>query len=257
MKKLLLSATALVAFTAAASAADLPSRYAAPAPVAAVPLFTWTGFYAGVNAGYGWGDSDLTVTPDTPGFFSGALDLAGFGRSSNEGSFTAGGQVGYNYQIGAAVIGAEADLNYINLNDHYVATRSVGGVTETLQAGHKVQWFGTMRARLGFTPTERMMVYATGGVAFGSVKSHSSYVLTGVPSDAFVGSNSDTRWGWAIGAGAEYAFTNNLTTKVEYMYVDLDSKHYTARSATSALPSYRVKDETSFQVVRAGLNYKY
>ncbi|SCZ13915.1 outer membrane protein [Microvirga guangxiensis] len=264
MKNLLLSATALVALTAAASAADLPSRYAPAPAVAAVPVFTWTGFYVGANAGYAWGDSEVSLSSADPDFF-GALEVAGFGRSSNEGSFTGGAQVGYNHQIGAAVIGLETDISYLNLNDHYeavVSETALGGAlveTETLRAGHKVQWFGTLRARLGFTPAERLLVYATGGVAYGSVKSHSSYVtdLNGDPLMSFNGSNSDTRWGWTIGGGAEYAFTNNLSLKGEYLYVNLDSKHYAAATPDVPGVTYRVKDETAFHVLRAGLNYKF
>jgi len=262
MKKFLLSATALIALTGAASAADLPSRYA-PAPVvAAAPVFTWTGFYAGVNAGYAWGDSEVSATSADPDFF-GALEVAGFGRSSDEGSFAGGAQIGYNYQIGSAVVGLEADINYLNLNDHYetsVSEAFSGSVfTDTLRAGHKVQWVGTLRARLGFTPAERLMVYATGGLAYGSVKSHTSFT-SDLNSDQFFnfnGSNSDTRWGWTIGAGAEYAFTNNLSLKGEYLYVDLDSKHYAATTPEFPGVTYSVKDETSFHVVRAGLNYRF
>ena len=262
MNRLLLSATALVALTAAASAADLPSRYAPTPAVAAAPVFTWTGFYAGVNAGYVWGDTEVVLSAPSPDFF-GALEVAGFGRNSNEGSFTGGAQIGYNYQIGAAVVGLEADINYLNLNDHYEAieAEAFAGTTfrDTLRAGHKVQWFGTLRARLGFTPAERLLVYATGGLAYGSVKSHTSFAsdIGGTTLVSFNGSNSDTRWGWAIGAGTEYAFTNNLSAKVEYLYVDLDSKHYAATSPEFPGVAYSVKDETKFHVVRAGLNYRF
>ncbi len=253
MKKLLLSATALVALTAVASAADLPSR-SAPVLAAAVPVFTWTGAYVGVNAGYAWGDSEVSLTSSNPDFF-GALDVAGFGRSSHEGSFTGGAQLGYNYQMGSAVIGLETDINYLNLNDHYLV--AVDG--DTLSAGHKVQWFGTLRARLGFTPAERLLVYATGGLAYGSVKTHTSVTadIAGQGLVSVSGSNSDTRWGWAVGAGAEYAFTNNLSLKGEYLYVNLDSKHYGVTAAGFPDVAYRAKDESAFHVLRAGLNYRF
>jgi outer membrane immunogenic protein len=230
--------------------------------VAAVPLFTWSGFYAGVNAGYGFGHNDLSVRSDAPNFFDDALDVAGFGRSKREGSFTGGAQVGYNYQMGSIVVGAETDFNYFNVNDHYVTDVAyVDGdaVTETLTGGHKVQWLGTLRPRLGFTPAERLLVYATGGLAYGSVKTRSSYVVTenGADVGSFAASRSNVRWGWTIGAGAEYAVTNNLSLKAEYLYVDFDSKHLTATDADNPGLSYNVKDETRFQILRAGLNYRF
>src|SRR5690606_37950140 len=131
--------------------------------------------------------------------------------------------------------------------------------TDTLRAGHKVQWFGTLRARLGFTPAERVLVYATGGLAYGSVKSHTSLTaaIDGDVLVSFNGSSSTTRWGWTVGAGAEYAVTDNLSLKSEYLYVDLDSKHYTAASVELPGPTYSAKDETAFHVLRAGLNYRF
>ncbi|MBB4040458.1 outer membrane immunogenic protein [Microvirga flocculans] len=255
---LLASSAAVALATTAASAADLPSRRA-PAPVvAAAPLFTWTGFYAGVNAGYTWGDNTMTLSSVDPDFFAG-VPLAGFGRSKNEGSFTGGGQIGYNYQIGSAVLGLETDLNYVNLNDRYALTFADAVDSAILEARHKVQWFGTLRARLGFTPAERLLVYATGGLAYGSVKTNTGLAVdtADMGSGAFSASKSDTRWGWALGAGAEYAVTNNLTLKAEYLYVDLDSKNLSATSPQFPGVSYNVKDETSFHTLRAGLNYKF
>src|SRR5215218_7063501 len=102
MKKILLASVALLGFAGAASAADLPVRAAPPAPIiAAVPVFTWTGFYVGVNAGYGW-NANSGRTVFVPGV--GAVDVGG----NNDGGFVGGAQVGYNYQIGQFVIGAEA-----------------------------------------------------------------------------------------------------------------------------------------------------
>src|SRR6478735_3468050 len=103
----LLAGTAALAIAAsAAQAADLPSR-AAPAPIiAAVPIFTWTGFYVGVNAGYGWNTNNDRVF--VPGF--------GFVDSGSNGGFVGGGQIGYNYQFNQFVVGVEADIQYADIN---------------------------------------------------------------------------------------------------------------------------------------------
>jgi outer membrane immunogenic protein len=190
MKKTLLASVALLSLSAAASAADLPSRRA-PAPVvAALPVFTWTGLYVGANAGYGWSvDDTATINGAT-------VDL---GEANG---FVGGGQVGFNYQIGAFVVGVEGDLQWANFGD------------DTSDG-----WFGTARARAGVA-FDRALVYATGGFAF-----------------------ADNTNGWSVGGGVEYAFTNNLSAKVEGLYVKLDTD----------LPGY----DADLGLVRAGLNYKF
>ncbi|MFL4996574.1 MAG: porin family protein, partial [Microvirga sp.] len=101
MKKILLASVALLGFAGAASAADLPVRAAPPAPIiAAVPVFTWTGFYVGVNAGYGWNANDSITVGGV------RFDL------DDEGGFVGGAQAGYNYQIGSFVVGLEGDIQY-------------------------------------------------------------------------------------------------------------------------------------------------
>ncbi|WP_134495639.1 outer membrane protein [Microvirga pakistanensis] len=196
MKKILLSSVALLGLTAGAVAADLPSRRA-PAPiVAAVPLFTWTGFYVGVNAGYGWNtDDEVTIGGIT-------YDL------DDEGGFVGGAQAGYNYQFGSFVVGVEGDIQYADFgNDDDVFESS--------------DWFGTVRARAGVA-FDRALVYATGGFAF-----------------------ADEANGWTVGGGVEYAFTNNLSAKVEGLYVNLDTD--------TAVGNY----DAEFGVVRAGLNFRF
>jgi len=214
MKKILLASVALFGFAGAASAADLPVRAAPPAPIiAAVPVFTWTGFYVGVNAGYGWVSDDRVFDP-----------VFGYVGGDDEGGFVGGGQIGYNYQIGSFVVGLETDIQYADLGTRYRYNAAIPGYEED----DSDDWFGTVRARAGVA-FDRALVYATGGFAY-----------------------ADDANGWTVGGGLEYAFTNNLTAKVEGLYVNLD------RDDNGYGPLVTGgSDESEFGVVRAGLNFKF
>jgi outer membrane immunogenic protein len=213
MKNILLSSAALLGLATGALAADLPSRRA-PAPViAAVPVFTWTGFYVGVNAGYGWNTGGDVV--DYP-----------FAYTSGDGGFIGGAQAGYSHQIGAFVLGLEGDVQLADLGDRQfylvdpeVQVKRVPGTDRFLSGS----WFGTVRARAGVA-FDRALIYATGGFAF-----------------------ADDANGWTVGGGVEYAFTNNLSAKIEGLYVNLDSDDDFAD----------FDGETDFGVIRAGLNFRF
>ena len=236
MKKILLAGVALAALSSAASAADLPSRVA-PAPmIAAVPLFTWTGFYVGVNAGYGWNSGNSSYID--PAF--------GYGASSgDDGGFIGGGQIGYNYQIGSFVLGVETDLQYADVGG------SSGGYYGGYYAGSNDSdgYFGTVRARAGVA-FDRALIYVTGGLAYGDLGNNNFAGLGSVNNYYYGSNNSDSNWGWTLGGGVEYAFTNNLTAKIEGLYVNLDTKN-------SGGLYYAGNGDTEFGVVRAGLNYKF
>ncbi|HZH09780.1 MAG TPA: outer membrane beta-barrel protein [Microvirga sp.] len=213
MKKILLASVALLSLSAAASAADLPSRRA-PAPVvAAVPVFTWTGFYVGVNAGFGFsaGDDDLV-------FDGGTIT----GDSDDDASFIGGGQVGFNYQMGSFVVGVEGDLQWADFGS---TTYDLGA--DGLYTVDSDDWFGTARVRAGVA-FDRALIYATGGFAF-----------------------TDNRSGWVVGGGLEYAFTNNLSAKIEGLYVNLEEDDFTVNGTTYST------GETDFGVIRAGLNFRF
>jgi outer membrane immunogenic protein len=223
MKKILLSSVALLSLTAGAMAADLPSRRA-PAPIiAAVPVFTWTGFYVGVNAGYGWNTNNSSTF--VPGF--------GFLDRNNDGGFVGGGQIGYNYQIGSFVVGVETDLQYADLG----GSRNDFFGTTTFRNNSSDNYFGTVRARAGVA-FDRALLYVTGGFAYGDV-----------------GNGGGSNGGWTLGGGLEYAFTNNLTAKIEGLYVNLDRNNDRFLVGAPAVIDSRGNNE--FGVVRAGLNYKF
>ncbi|MEX2127590.1 MAG: outer membrane protein [Xanthobacteraceae bacterium] len=228
MKRVLLSIsmTAIVSLAVAAGAAfaaDMPVRRPLPpqATVKAPPplLFDWSGFYAGVHGGYGWGRSSF----DYPGAPSGSFDADGW---------LLGGVVGVNYQAGQTVLGLEADLNWTDLSG---STACVTGICQTTNS-----WLGTVRGRLGYA-ADRFMPYVTGGVAFGDVEAN-------VPG---VGKASDTRVGWTAGVGAEYALSERMSWKTEYLYVDLGKFNCGAACAGPANVDFKA------HIVRTGLNLRF
>src|SRR6202522_1659683 len=257
--------------TVAAQVADLPTRKEAPAPVFVPPPYTWTGFYVGVNAGGiapsgGRGASLLDTNPATSGFLS--ADFPG-GLGSQSVGFLGGGQAGYNWQTGAFVLGVETDFDGSTLSKSFNNIGSPfigpGGLSDSLTVNGKTSltWLGTTRARVGFvaTPDNRLMIYATGGVAYGGGNSQFS-VFDATTGSIFSGNPSSTRVGWVIGGGVEYAITNNITIKGEYLYADLGSSNFTSAGngfAAAAFPGVTVNSHFDYNasIFRAGVNYKF
>lgn len=224
--KIALAASAAVLFSGTAMAADA-IVYNEPAPVAVANTFSWEGAYAGVNAGYGFGE------------------MKSGGEKVKPKGFVGGVQAGYNWQFDQVVAGIEADFQGADMKKSYRDT--VDGV-ESYSKG-KVQWFGTVRGRLGADIAERTMLYGTAGLAYGKVKASRGEVAGGVVAESSI---SKTRAGWTAGAGVEHAFTDNVTLKTEYLYTDLGK---VTVPAVGALESERVS--TKFHTVRVGVNYKF
>ena len=213
-----------------ALAADLPVRTYTKAPVYVEPVYNWSGFYIGGNAGYGWGraatDGTQTGTQSVSEFiaFSG-VPRAGFpvvtplattpvtGRANVNG-FIGGGQAGYNWQRGTWLFGLETDIQGSGERGSsdvcLVAGCAIG--TGLFTANYKLDWFGTARGRVGFLPTDRVLLYATGGLAYGGVSATAPLIPL---------SWGSTRAGWTVGAGAEVAIDRHWSVKLEYLYMDL------------------------------------
>jgi outer membrane immunogenic protein len=270
---LLASAAILVA--GSAFAADLPARVAAPAPyIAAAPIFTWTGFYVGLNAGGAWNDGRSL---STAGFAAPNPFIFGNGSNDDVG-FTGGAQAGYNMQFGSFVAGVEADINYLDRNGGgrgafpALVAGAGNGTDFTVGGGNSGNWFGTVRGRLGFA-FDRALIYGTGGLAFGGKAGSGSVIqrdfVEGAPGVFAVtetgllgtGGNGNNI-GWTLGAGVEYAFSNSMSVKLEYLHVDLGSNSRTF----AALPGFggvaggetiTVRNENKFDVVRAGVNFRF
>jgi len=216
-----LATIGFLAASFAAQAADIP-RPVYKGVRQVVAYYNWTGFYVGVNAGYGWGTSDWSAVPTA---------------SNKPKGFLAGGTIGYNYQMGSIVYGLEGDFDWADVKD---TVDCAPGITcET-----KNDWLATFRGRIGYA-FDRWLPYITGGGAYGNVKATVSVPVLGLS-----GSSSSNQLGWTLGAGLEYAFLSNWSAKIEYLYVDLGSFD------TGPAP---IVNNVSFKesIVRAGLNYKF
>ena len=226
------AAAAATAIAGTASAADI--RQAPPpmvkAPVYAAPPFSWTGFYIGGNIGYGWGDASGTMTV---GPFSGPI--------SGSGSGVLGGvQAGYNWQMGAFVVGVETDFQGTGADGTMRGTLAPGAVPVT--GTTETPWFGTIRGRLGYA-ADRWLFYVTGGGAYSENKV--SGTRGAVPFSA-----SAVGWSWTVGGGVETALTNNWSVKGEYLYIGAPDK--------LPLPAgVGVTGDAESHVFRLGVNYRF
>lgn len=223
MKRSGIALLAAIALTTTAHAADLwngGGGNASPiySPVSATQ---WSGFYAGVSGGHGWGTT--TVAPAITG-----------GIENNSGGWLIGGQAGYNMDMGGFVLGGEADLQWSNIG----YSEPIAGGTFTA----KTDFFGTLRARAG-VPIGQVMPYGTVGLAYGRA---SATEETGISA-----TQSNNHIGWTAGVGIEAQATANLSIKAEYLYVDLGSQSYNQLLGGARDIGQR------FGVVRAGVNYKF
>lgn len=225
MKHAGIALLAAIALTATAQAADLgwTANSGSSNLYSPVSATQWSGFYAGVSGGHGWGNT--SVSP-----------AVGATIDNNSGGWTLGGHAGYNMDMGGFVLGGEADLQWANI-----------GYSETLAGGNtfeaRTDFFGTLRARAG-VPIGQVMPYGTVGVAYG----RGSATLN----DGVMHTQSANHFGWTAGVGLEAQATANLSLRAEYLYVDLGSQPY------NGLPGLGNRDVGQrFGMVRAGVSYKF
>jgi outer membrane immunogenic protein len=223
MKKLLIAGAALAGLIGTPSlAADMALKAPPPPPV---PVCTWCGFYVGLNVGA----SGQWVNNTNPIWQQVGSPL-GFTAPFNSGSnIIGGGQAGYNWQLGAWVLGVEASIDA----RHKTATSTITlSAIDQVNITQTEDWFGTARGRIGYAIGGNMLLYGTGGFAFGEVgHSYQENRIT-VPGQNRMISDSVTKGGWTVGAGVEYAVTKNVSIGVEYLYVDLGSDTLSLPTAT-------------------------
>lgn len=245
MKKFAYAASTMFAALALASAANA-------ADMTAPATYDWTGFYVGANAGVSWNNSSL----DQNVFIGGARanDLRNT-IDGDQAAFTAGGILGYNYQIDQVVLGVEADFNYLgfsdsNKNDILVLTAPAAPADSYSRTSFDANWFGTIRARLGFA-VDNVLIYGTGGAAYGHMQADGKLVLG---DDVWKGSTETTNWGWTVGAGAEYGI-DKWSLGLEYLYVDLGDAQWDSNVIGDA--KFKGNVDYAFSTVRATVKYRF
>jgi outer membrane immunogenic protein len=266
---LALFTSCILALTAFAGPEALPSgkemKEVAPAPAPSCD-YTWTGFYLGVNVGYGWGNADTRFDPLPDPVSFNALQPTTLGDLDPDGVI-GGGQVGFNWQWNNwIVLGAEADFQGSDMRDSETRSPIIelngapAGPDSFLFTRERTDWFGTVRGRIGFTPWCRLLIYGTGGVAYGNVHYSANTVYFG-GGQQFPASLSRTKVGWTAGGGIEYALSHHWSVKMEYLYYDLGDQGDTGAFNDFGVlnPSFAVhyKWETQANIVRGGLNFKF
>jgi outer membrane immunogenic protein len=273
----------------AAAAADMAVK---AAPVVA-PVLSWTGCYVGGNAGWIGGDNDYWLAPSgnylTPPGAGSPPNATGTGDflvnvgalshsyNSHPSGGLIGGQVGCNQQNGRFVFGVEADWQWTSQRNSvdaaYAAFANLGnpGFTNAAHTEHvttNLNSFGTFRGRAGFD-FNHVFLYATGGLAAGDVRSNTNVSFGTVPGAAVyngavhIGSDSQIKVGYVVGAGAEYAFAPNWSVKAEYLYADLGTQTYRSPLVAAVAPNavgpnyfWTTSVRNRENIVRVGLNYK-
>ena len=264
MKRLLAALAATSLLGSAAVAADLsPCTYTKAVPVD--PGYNWSGFYVGINAGYGVGSApaSLDLNAVEQGRIQSGFDNPLPSTLRPEG-FVGGGQAGFNLQSGNFVAGLEADLDYSNLRKTDAATGApMGGGTLTTTVATSLDWFGTVRARLGVLPVNNVLLYATGGLAYGSVRTTTTgsnlaaINCVGIHIYCATGTTSGISAGWTAGAGIEYGFAPNWTLKAEYLYLDLGNRSVTFADQGVAGSALTATSGFTAHIARGGLNYRF
>jgi outer membrane immunogenic protein len=250
---LLASAAMVLGVSQVASAADMAVK-ALPPPA---PIWTWTGFYIGAHVGAGWGTTESTLTGITiPGAPAFAFAIP-FSQDSRSG-FLGGGQVGYNWQSGWAVLGVQGDI----------AATDIKGTTPCfliLSCHTKTDWLATVSGRLGAVVADRGLIYVKGGGAWMNSKHTVSFPNFGPGGGAInnlvIASEDSTAWGWLLGFGTEWMITRNWTAFIEYNYIEFDKKNeaFTINpllvGGANVIVNADLKNKLS--IAKVGVNYKF
>jgi outer membrane immunogenic protein len=244
MKKFMLAAIATAALAAPAIAADLPAKTytKAPPPVIA-PVYNWTGFYVGVNGG--WGNTHKCV--DDAGFVGAPLAVPVRDNCGDASGGLVGGQIGYNWQAGSWVFGIEAQGNWADLTGSAPSTRLAG-----ISASAHVDGIGLFTGRVGYA-WNNVLLYVKGGAAVTSDQYNAFITGTGV----IVATASETRWGGAVGAGAEFGFAPNWSVGFEYNHLFLGREDiaFNAPAIAPLQPLQRIHQDADLVTVR--VNYRF
>lgn len=245
-------------FGAGAATADGFGRSLKDGPAGCSPG-RFGGAYIGANVGWGHSNSKWDETEPPPP----DADTPTPRRDFDNNGVVAGGQIGYNVQCGGYLFGIESDASWANLS----ATHTLQGVdnatglidpTEVDIYRDRATWFGTTRVRVGGLVHDNLLLYATGGIAYATFK-HSlvdGFDVNDPGEPGLTGSGSDTRIGWTLGGGGEYAITDSISLKAEALYLGFGKNQVFAISDANAGETENFTVDDNIWVVRAGLNIK-
>lgn len=260
MRRLVGIIAATAALSAPAFAADI-ARPVYKAPVQIVQQ-SFAGFYAGIHGGYGWSEDSMTIMGTEP--IGAAVVATGAvpGSVKTEGrGWMLGGALGYNWQVGAVVFGAEASINWSDLSGSQSQTLTLAPlglpVSLTTTGTQELEWYGRLTGRVGFVAFDRALIYFDGGAAYGGVKNTASIALNapapiGISTAA---TSDDSKFGWTIGAGVEVALEQGWRVLASWEYMDFGSE-------TLALPAnvagvipvgFQASQDNTFHVAKIGL----
>lgn len=288
--KIAATAVALSTIAGSAYAADLPSRKAPMIMAPPPPVFTWSGFYVGLNAGGTFNNRNnfsVVAAPVANAGIAGApavqaaidSSVTGFGSLGQRSGAILGAQAGYNWQFGSPfLLGIEADIQgIVQPGDRltYTGTAPQAGFaaanTSSVTVTKRLDYLGTVRGRIGYVFAPNFMLYATGGLAYGQVKSQTSTITVATgggtvvrPGAASLGINQG-RVGYAVGAGGEWMFMPNWSLKAEYLYYDLRTMNYNAGALATSAPAgnpftvdaLRTRIRVDGHIARLGVNYHF
>jgi outer membrane immunogenic protein len=295
MKKLAAAIAAIALIGTPAFAATPKKKRPPPPPPPPAPVYNWTGWYAGFNVGGTWSDDPINVSATTLGFCpflmtcTGAAENAAAAArgatsvfSGRSAGFIGGGQFGYNWQFNSWVAGFEADIQSTTVKAtpgstaNFALGAPFGGasVTTNLSITKEIDYLGTVRGRLGWLAAPSLLVYGTGGFAYGGVKAATNVTSTLIGSTCTAvvcnpstsSGISENRTGWTAGGGFEWMFAPQWSVKLEYLYYDLGRVTYNSLLVDPLIggpvPNFfvnNVQTSTRFNgnIVRAGLNWHF
>jgi outer membrane immunogenic protein len=210
----------------------------------------WSGFYLGVHGGHGWADNDFS------------RDRGAGVRTNGIASkgWVGGGHAGYNWQLGRAVAGLEADFSLADIKGNSAPwLTNTGATTNTLS--DDVKYLGTARGRLGWLPLDNVLVYGTGGLAWEKIERTSTAVTSVAPGATNTFVNPNDHFGWVAGIGAETILANsNWIGRLEYLHYDfgnIDGSFRTLSTNPAATTTTDRGGRQTIDVVRAGVSYKF
>jgi outer membrane immunogenic protein len=251
----LLSGNIFLATSQAGLAADMRNR--APIYKTAAVEDNWTGFYIGGHAGYGWGAKNMDGLETGP---APIIELLPYSNEISPKGALGGATLGYNWQKGFWVTGIEADISLANIRGSGVQASlfsPLGALTgQQAEASQTMNWFGTVRGRLGFTPSAGTLVYATGGLAVGDMNYSSEWYVSNTIQ--YPSAENKTKFGWVLGVGAEWLVVGNWSLKTEYLHYDLGKHTVSFSDATFAAngASLEATFKNHDDIVRMGINYR-